>query len=39
MPIGFFLDKTHEPSTEEIAAALGPSRSLRDRLLAYEAMR
>ncbi len=35
MPIGFFLDKTHEPSAEEIAAALGAAKPWWDRLLAF----
>ena len=35
MPIGFFLDKMHQPSGEEIAAALGAAKPLWDRLLAF----
>lgn len=35
MPIGFFLNKTHEPSAEEMAAALGAAKPLWDRLLAF----
>jgi hypothetical protein len=35
MPIGFFLDKTHPPTTEEMSGALGPVYPLWQRLLAF----
>ena len=35
MSIGVFLDKMHQPSAEEMAAALGAAKPLWDRLLAF----
>jgi hypothetical protein len=35
MPIGYFLDKAHQPTEDEIAAALGPAYPLWQRLLAF----
>jgi hypothetical protein len=35
MSIGYFVDKDHPPSTEEIAAALGEKRALWDSLVQF----